>query len=224
MAQVFSVLSLDRANTDRLGREWFSSNSLPSWKRSNYQKTRARFSHHHKSFQVLVHFRDSFPRFKIRFNHLQNIWRAKQTHPYFDGDRTTTVEAMEKRVCSSRGAHSSNENYCANMFAGRSKSSLIIFRGHCAYQRQNSQLTCLVCKNTRTYYITYNVCSGIVDSERNIENSWHFPSSLSEFWGFHREVITGSAILGCDAEWSGLSQAFGLIYLSIENEFNASEM
>jgi len=67
----------------------------------------------------------------------------------------TTVEATETRVCSLRREHSSNENYFANMFAGPSKSSLIIFRGLCVYQRQDSQLTCLVFKNTRTYYIIY---------------------------------------------------------------------
>lgn len=93
---------------------------------------------------------------------------ARNNHAYFDGDKTTTVEARETRVCSLRRTRSSNENYFENMFAGLSKSSLIIFRGYCVYQCQDSQLTCLVYKNTRTYYIPYNVCSGIVDSERNV--------------------------------------------------------
>jgi hypothetical protein len=155
MARVFCTFPLDRAKTDRLDWEWFSSNSLPSWKRPNYRNTCARFIHNRKIFQVLVYFRGSFPRFKIRLNHGTKIWRAKQTHTYFGDDNTKTIDATETRVCSLRRAYSSNEIYFANMFAGRSKSSFIIFHGRCVYQRQDSQLTCLVCKNTPTYYIIY---------------------------------------------------------------------
>jgi len=71
MARVFSTFSLGRAETGRPGQGSSFSDSLPSWKCVNIGRfVHNSVSHHHTNiFQVLVHFRGSFPRFTVKFNH-----------------------------------------------------------------------------------------------------------------------------------------------------------
>jgi hypothetical protein len=70
MARVFSAFSLDRAEAGRLGRGSSSSDPCLLEKARNIKRLVHDSDCHRRTyFLVLVHFRGSFPRFKVKFNH-----------------------------------------------------------------------------------------------------------------------------------------------------------
>jgi hypothetical protein len=103
VARVFSTFSLDRAETSWPGRGSSSSDSLHSSDRPEHRKTCARLGHHRTHFSGLGTLPcQSYPIYsKIWWRHVapcRNSWHTKQTHAYFDGDRTTT-DAVQMSVC-----------------------------------------------------------------------------------------------------------------------------
>jgi hypothetical protein len=67
-------------------------------------------------FQILVHFRGSFPRLKVTFYHgtllqFETFDARNKKDAYFDGDKITITEATATSLCLLKRAHSCLESY-----------------------------------------------------------------------------------------------------------------